>query len=99
MSTVWNSVHLLKGATLTTLHRRKQFTVLAVDDEYVRVVPQDGVGKPRSVRRDRIEHIAHLGLERDRLVERTRQELLESRNTSYIAAIAWEALKQSPSTL
>ncbi len=93
MLAVWDRVRQLQGATLATLHRARPFTVVAVEDDCVRVLPQDGKGTERSVRRDRVEHVAGLGLPRDELRRRVAQEYPDSQNTSYIAALAYEATR------
>ena len=85
---IWDRIHRLEGQTLTTLHQDKPFTVVAVLNDCVKVLPQDGGGAERTVRRDRIEHIAGLGLARDELRKRVADEYPDSQNTSYIAALA-----------
>lgn len=87
MSAVWERVRRLEGETLATLQQGKPFTVVEVRDDCVLVRPEDGGGAVRSVRRDRVEHVAGLGLAADELAHRVRQEYPDSRNTSYIAAI------------
>lgn len=93
MSDVWARVRRLEGETLSTLHQNKPFTVVEVRDDCVLVRPEDGNGAVRLVRRDRIEHIAGLGLTGDELVQRVRQEYPDSRNTSYIAALGFKATR------
>lgn len=89
MDVIWDRVRALEGATLTTLHRSKPFRVVAVEEDRVRVVPVDGNGTERAVRRERVEHMAGLRFSRDEMVRRTAQEFPDSRNTSYMAAIAF----------
>lgn len=91
MPDTWQRVRRLKGATLATLHHAKPFVVLAVDDDRVRIMTRDGKGGERSVPRDQIERIAALRLRREEFRQRTAEEFPNSQNTSYIAAIAFEA--------
>ena len=51
MSTVWERVRQLEGTTLATLHQEKPFRVVAVLDDSVRVLPEDGSGAERSDRK------------------------------------------------
>lgn len=91
MLAIWDRVRQLEGATLFTLDRGKLFSVLAV--EGIRVLPQDGKGAERKIRRDRLERIAGLGLSRDELRRRVAEEYQGSQNTSYIAALVYEATR------
>lgn len=91
MGTVWDRVRALEGATLSTLHRAKTFRVVAVEEDCVRVVPTAGNGTERPVRRDRIEHMAGLGVSRGEMRRRAAREFPGSRNTSYMAALAFAA--------
>ncbi len=90
MGTIWEKVQRLKGATLRTLSRQKPFEIVEVTTKVVRLVPQEGNGKRRAIRRDRIEHIAGLGLLPDELRKRVQEQYPESQNTSYYAAIVHE---------
>jgi hypothetical protein len=91
MSTFWEELRKLEGETISTLHRAKRFLITAVEDDRVRFKPGDGKGTERSVPRTQIEHIANLRLSRDELRSRTQQEYPKNQNTSYIAALAFEA--------
>jgi hypothetical protein len=87
----WERVRRLEGATILTLHKVKPFVVCKVEDDRVRFRPDDGKGSERSVRRDQIERIASLRLSREELRRRAQEEFPKNRNTSYIAAIVFEA--------
>lgn len=99
MSSIWDRVRQLEGTTLCTLHKSKPFTVVSVHTDCVRVVPEDGTGSERPIRRDRIEHMASLALQRDELRHRTQREYADSQNTSYIAAIVYEVSKQGEASV
>ncbi len=96
MSTLWDRVRQLEGATLAPLHHDKPFTVFSVLEDSVRLLPQDGTGSERSVRRDQIEHIAGLGVSREELRQRAAREFPGNQNTSYIAAIASAVAQADP---
>jgi hypothetical protein len=96
MPSAWDRVRQFEGCTLATLHRAKPFTIVAVEDDCVRVMPRDGKGAERSVRRDRIKHVAGMGLPREEVRRRVAQEYPDSQNTSYIAALAYEATRPVP---
>src|SRR5690606_2942981 len=87
MSEFWNKVRTLEGTTMRTLHRRKNFTIVEVSREGVRVLPEDGKGKERLVPRNQIEHLGSMKVGRDQLRSAAAAEYPKSQNTSYIAAI------------
>lgn len=87
MSNTWNLVRRLEGETLCTLHRKKQFTLISVNELDVRIVPLSGKRTERSVSRERIERIAGLKVSKEELCRHTRREYPNDQNTSYIAAI------------
>jgi len=78
----------LEGKTLTTIDRKKPFRVVAVMDDSVRVIPEDGNGAKRKILRVRVEHIAALGLSKENCLDRIKQEYPDSQNKSYIASLA-----------
>ena len=78
---------------LATLTHIKLFQIVAVDDKRAQVAPQEGTGAPRYVLRERIEHIATLGIQREELCKRVREEYDDEMNASYIAAIVCEVTK------
>jgi hypothetical protein len=90
MQSIWERVKQLEGTTLYTLWQHKPFKIVEVTTDLVRLVPQEGRLRRRNIRRDRIEHIAGLGLPQDILRKRVQQEYPESQNTSYYAAIVHE---------
>lgn len=94
MESIWAGVRKLEGTTLATLRRSKPFVVLAVEDDRVRILPRGGKGGERSVPRAHIERIAAMGLSREEARQRTAEEFPNSQNTSYIAAIAFEARRR-----
>lgn len=55
VSQVWNEIRKLKGRTLKTMDRRKPFTIVAITDETVTVLPQS-TGKERPISRAGIEN-------------------------------------------
>ena len=95
LTSIWEKVQQLEGKTLHTLSLQKPFKIDKVTTILVRLVPQEGKQKRRTIRRDGIEHIAGLGLQQDVLRKRVQQEYPESQNTSYYAAIVHEIAKPS----
>jgi hypothetical protein len=91
MPPVWERVRRLEGQTLNTLTRARPFTVLAVGQESVRLRPEIGKHSERCVPRRQIEHIASLGLPKEKLRQAALAEFPKSQNTSYIAALAFSA--------
>jgi hypothetical protein len=90
MAAIWEKVQRLEGATLHTLAQGRPFKIVEVTTDVVRLVPEEGKRKRREVRRDRIEYIAGLGVDRDKLRKRVLEEYPTSQNTSYYAAIVYE---------
>ncbi len=95
MSDVWSRVRRLEGETLTTLRNPSPFLVIAVGGANVRIVTRGGKGSPRSIPRAQIEHIAAQRLSREESRIKTMEEYPKSQNTSYIAAIAYEANRRA----
>jgi hypothetical protein len=91
----WKYIRAMEGETLHTLRRGKPFTVIAVHEDRVRVFPQDGKGSERSVPRDQIEYVANLELRQSEMRQAALQQYPKSQNTSYIAAIAFEANRRA----
>lgn len=91
MDDVWDRIRALEGTTLPTLHRARLFRVEAVEDDRVRVVPTAGNRTERTILRERIEHMASLGVSREEMRRRAASEFPDSQNTSYMAALAFAA--------
>jgi hypothetical protein len=87
MATVWERVMRLEGRTLSTLKYEKPFKIVEVTTDRVRLVPQSGKRTRRNVRRDRIEFLVDLRVNRDELRQAVQREYPKSQNTSYYAAI------------
>jgi hypothetical protein len=84
----------LVGRTLETLFRPASFKIVAVDEKYVTVVPLSRSQAKREILCERIEQIAAARLERDELLKGIRDRW-DTRNASYIAAIAFHISSQS----
>jgi hypothetical protein len=95
MSEVWNRVRALEGKTLHTLKQGKRFSIVGVLSDRVQFVPEQGNGTLRWCTREGIEYIAGLGLKPSELRSRIQQEWPSDRNTSYVAAIVYEATNGS----
>ena len=95
MASVWTKVQGLAGETLNTLVRGNPFTVIEVLDDHLVVVPLQGKQAPRRILRDRVEHMASLGYQKEELRSRVQAEFPDSQNTSYIAAVVYEVTKGS----
>jgi len=91
MSDIWKCVRGLEGQTLHTLHQRHAFTIVDVRAQDLDVVPEEGKKVKRTMIRERIEQVALSDEPRERLVQLARHKYPESRNTSYLAAIAHAA--------
>src|SRR5262245_11426816 len=87
MANVRNMITQLQGKTLQTLYRPKPFRVVSVQTDSVRVIPEEGKGKIRPIRLDRIEELFRQRLGKDELRRQALRLYPESRNTSYMAAI------------
>jgi hypothetical protein len=90
MATVWEKVTRLEGKKLFTLYRQKPFSIVSVSSTVVKFIPLEGKQRRRGIRRERIEHLASLGLSKDDLRKRIQEIYPESQNTSYYAAIVHE---------
>ena len=90
MADIWEKVQRLEGRTLHTLYQQKPFEIIKVTDKMVRLMPCEGKRRRRSILRNRIEHLAALGLHKDELRKRVQEEYPTSQNTSYYAAIVHE---------
>jgi hypothetical protein len=77
----------LVGVELKTIAQGKEFVIQDVTAEFVIVVPVDGKGKSRSVRRDRIESLLTLAIPKEEIRKRVLREYPDSRHASYLAAI------------
>jgi len=85
-----DKIKRLEGRILQTLSKEKPFIIVEVTAETVRLVPQLGKRKDRTIQCGRIEHLAGMGLQRDELRREVQKEYPESHNASYYAAIVHE---------
>jgi hypothetical protein len=88
MSELWSKVQGLTGQTLMTDSRGKKFQIVSVSADWVTLVPKEGNGTPRPIRRADLEAVSRLNLGMNELTpSRIQEELPGTRNSSYIAAI------------
>jgi hypothetical protein len=93
MSQFANCVRALIGEPLRTLTYDRPFAIVSVEGDVVRI--KNSKNKGRAISLSRIEEVAGLGLQRDEYRQRTHRLFPESRNTSYIAAIAHAAVTRN----
>lgn len=86
---IWNAIRKLKGRTLKTLDRRKPFTIVAITDNTVTVLPLS-TGKERPIARVGIENaFRHLQTTGQLTLAEIEKEYA-SRNPVYVAAMLAE---------
>ena len=89
----WEQVRAFQGRTLSTVTRRAEFDITAVDNGFIRVVPHSS-GKSRSIERSRFEQAEPLGLATaDVTPVQLRRAGISEFNPAYVAAIIRAAVK------
>jgi len=85
----WQRVRHLTGKTFHTVGRGKEFKLDTVQDNYLVVIPHEGV--PRVIERESFERGVALGLGDNNLtLARLREALPQNRDLSYLLAILRE---------
>jgi hypothetical protein len=91
---LWEQIRVLEGQTLPTVSGRTEFDITAVDDGFIRVVPQSS-GKSRIIQREEFERAEAIRLATANVTPiQLRRAGISEFNPVYVAAIIRAAVGQ-----
>lgn len=85
-SNLWKEISNLKGRTLKTLDRCKEFEIQAVSESSVIVLPRS-TGKPRPIMRTGIENAWQHLVSTGRITPIEIEDAFSSNNSAYVSAL------------